>query len=209
MTVSGRWSRLAGGVLLLALGVSNALAVSGREQMDAFLDGLVTLQAEFRQQVWGASQDQRSAGTLYLQRPGRFRWDYRTPDQSIIADGKRIWLDDRELEQVSYQSQAKALKGTPALLLLDTGPMDKHFEIRELGAQEGELAWVELLPREQEAEFTRILVGFADNQLRELEMTDNFGQITRFDFDKVQRNADVDPELFVFRPRPGMDVFGD
>jgi len=209
MTVSGKWSRLACGLVLLALGISEALAVSGREQMDAFLDGLVTLRADFRQQVWGSGQDQRSSGTLYLQRPGRFRWDYRTPDQSIIADGRRIWLDDRELEQVSFQSQAKALKGTPALLLLDTGPLDRHFEIREMGAQSRGLYWVELVPREQETEFTRILVGFADNQLRELEMTDNFGQVTRFDFDDVQRNPEIDPALFEFHPKQGMDVFGD
>ena len=208
MSVISKCVGLMAGIFLFAMGVSQAFAVSGKEQMETFLDGLVTLKADFEQRVWSGSQGQRSVGILYLQRPGRFRWDYRTPDQSVIADGRRIWLHDRELEQVSYQGQERALEGTPALLLVDTGPLENHFRIQEMGPHQ-DRHWVELLPIQEESEFTRILLGFRSNELQELEMTDKFGQVTRFNFEHVERNAEIDPALFVFRPPPGMDVFGD
>ena len=196
--------------LLLCLGlVSQAWATGGHKQLQAFLDGLETLKAEFTQRVAGGSPSGVlvSEGTLYLQRPGRFRWEYRIPPQLVVGDGSRVWLYDEELEQVSHQSQGRALKGTPAQLLVETAPLERYFEISDLDRGDA-LAWVRLRPLQQESEFAQILLGFADNQLHELEMTDQFGQTTYFRFRGMERNPELDPKLFVFRPPPGIDVMG-
>lgn len=185
-----------------------ACAADGPRLLNRFLEGLNTLQAKFRQTVIGAGHDRAmsSKGTFYLKRPGRFRWTYDEPaGQLVIADGDRVWLYDAELEQVSHQSQEAALRGTPALLLSGSGPVESHFEVVGLGSRNG-LEWVELLPRGEESEIVKVLVAFRGEQLDRLEMIDNFGQITRFHFADIRRNPDLDPALFRFRPPPGIDM---
>jgi outer membrane lipoprotein carrier protein len=186
-----------------------AQATGGRTQLDAFFDGLVTLRAEFRQRVIGpdAGPARVAEGVFYLQRPGLFRWEYRQPPQLIVADGDRVWLYDQELEQVSHQRQDRALRGTPAQLLVDTAPLEDYFVLAEI-ERGGDLTWVELRPRDGDSEFERILLGFGDGLLEQLEMQDSFGQVTLFRFSGLERNLEVDPELFRFVPPPGMDVFG-
>jgi len=205
-----RSSRLLGLTLLLGTLLSaNALALDGQQQLRAFLQGLKTFKAEFTQEVVGNPQSGVlfSEGTLYLQRPGRFRWEYRTPPQLVVADGQRVWMYDQELEQISHQSQARALQGTPAQLLVETAPLERYFEITDL-ERAGDLAWVRLRPLADESEFAQILLGFADSRLQELEMADQFGQTTYFRFRATERNPQIDPELFVFRAPPGIDVMG-
>ena len=185
-----------------------ASGADGPQRLNRFLDGLNTLQAEFQQTVISAGHDQAiaSKGTLYLKRPGRFRWVYDEPEgQFVIADGDRVWLYDAELKQVSHQSQEDALRGTPALLLSGSGPVESHFEVVGLGSRIG-LEWVELLPRGEKSEITKVLVAFRGDQLDRLEMSDSFGQITRFHFSDTRRNPDLDPALFRFRPPPGIDM---
>lgn len=210
--VAARIAKFSRGFGGLALGITfsvQAHALSGRAQLDAFFDGLSTLQAEFQQRVISGDTGQviSSDGTFYLQRPGRFRWEYREPPQLVVADGKRVWLYDPELEQVSRQGQDRALRGTPAQLLVGTEPLEKYFVLRDLERGD-DLAWVELRPLEPGGEFERILVGFGDGLLQELEMDDSFGQVTLFRFADMQRNPELDAALFRFIPPPTMDVMG-
>ncbi len=193
------------GLLLWSILVS---AADGPQRLDRFLEGLNTLQAKFQQTVVSAGHDQAmsSQGTFYLNRPGRFRWTYDEPEgQFVIADGGRVWLYDAELEQVSHQSQEEALRGTPALLLSDSGPVERHFEVVGLGSRIG-LEWLELLPRGENSEITKVLVAFRGDQLDRLEMIDSFGQITRFHFTDIRRNPELDPALFRFQRPPGIDM---
>lgn len=183
-------------------------AGTGQAQLAHFLEGLVTLEAKFEQSVLNESHTQaaRYQGTLYLKRPGQFRWDYHEPyEQLIVADGNRIWLYDSDLEQISNRSQEDALKGTPAQLLSDTTPLDANFEVIDIGDSQ-DMTWVELIPRDEESQFIRILLAFVGHDLRRMEMADKFGQITRFQFYDIQRNPELAEELFVFVPPPQFDV---
>jgi outer membrane lipoprotein carrier protein len=197
--------------LLLICAAPTLWAESGLRQLNAFLQELNTLQAGFRQTVQPTDDDNvyTSSGVFYLKRPGQLRWEYEDPaTQVIVADGKRIWLHDLELEQVSHRSQKAALKGTPAQLLSGTAPVEEHFELQDLGERDG-LSWVELRPREKEAQFEKLRLGLADDQLGRMEMYDKFGQITRFFFFDLKRNPKLSPELFVFVPPPQIDLIGD
>jgi outer membrane lipoprotein carrier protein len=192
----------------LLLWTTLASAADGPQRLNRFLEGLNTLQAQFQQTVISAGHDQAiaSKGTFYLKRPGRFRWTYDEPEgQLVIADGNRVWLYDAELEQVSHQSQEEALRGTPALLLSGSGPVESHFEVVGLGSRIG-LEWVELLPRGENSEIIKVLVAFRGDQLDRLEMIDSFGQISRFHFADIRRNPELDPALFRFEPPPGIDM---
>ncbi len=200
-------------LLLLAL-LLTPIAVhadEGAKQLQLFLHNLNTLQADFQQTLTTPELEGVfiTNGTFYLNRPGRFRWEYAPPnEQIIVADGNRVWLHDVELEQVSHRSQYETLKGTPALLLSDTSPVERHFDIRELGEKEG-LIWVELLPKQKDVQFNSLRLGLADHELRRMEMSDSFGQVTRFVFSNIARNTELQDELFVFDPPSGLDLIGD
>ncbi|MEW8321141.1 MAG: outer membrane lipoprotein chaperone LolA [Candidatus Thiodiazotropha taylori] len=203
---------LSGLMLLLFLSLSQTLsAESGISQLETFLQDLKTLKADFRQTLQQPDYDQvyASNGVFYLRRPGQLRWEYQTPsEQLIVADGDRVWLHDIELEQVSHRSQAAVLDGTPAQLLSGTGPISQHFEINELGV-ESELTWVELIPKGKEAQFSSVRLALQESRLERMEMFDNFGQVTRFFFDDLQRNPPLDDALFEFEPPPLIDLIGD
>jgi outer membrane lipoprotein carrier protein len=181
------------------------------QRIDRFLEGLHSLKARFQQRVTGPErmQESHAEGVFYLQRPDRFRWDYQTPfQQEIVADGTRVWVLDTEIEQVSVKFQGQALAGTPALLLVGQEPAGHYFEIVDVGTLSDGLEWLHLRPREaEESQFTTIMMGFAGEELRALETTDKFNQITRFDFSEMERNPGLDPKLFVFTPPPGYDLF--
>jgi len=183
---------------------------AGSTHLNAFLDNLGTLQAKFEQSVLDQTHTQadRFQGVFYLRRPGQFRWDYSEPyEQLIVADGDRIWVYDSDLEQTSHRSQEDALRGTPAQLLSDASPIEDNFEIIDIGESQG-MAWVELIPRDKESQFVRILLAFMGKELRRMEMADQFGQVTRFQFYDIQRNLPLPDELFEFEPPEGSDSYG-
>ena len=190
-----RWLMLS---LIAFLCSGSLLAAEGAQRVDDYLKGLDSLQADFEQYTFNAERTKMSEarGTLYLQRPGRFRWEYQGPNkQIIIADGKRVYLHDVELKQVSHQSQAKALRGTPALLLANAEPIERHFTTRPIESTDGR-DWVELIPRESDTDVVRIELGFGKDTLDSLIMEDSFGQETRLNFTGAQRNVRLKPELF-------------
>ena len=196
------------GLLLSLVGTVHAAPGPGRQALDAFLDGLSTLQAKFEQSVLDTENAMagRMAGVFLLDRPGRFRWDYVVPRKQIImADGRDVWIIEEDLKQVTRHYQKWALKGTPAAFLAMEASIEDDFEVIEIGERMGML-WLELIPRDPESDFNRILLAFADEQLVRLELNDKFGQVSRFSFFEMQRNVPIDPQLFVYQGPDDWDV---
>jgi outer membrane lipoprotein carrier protein len=197
---------LAGAFGLLGMGL-NADESAG--QLQRFLNGLTTLEAKFEQSVLNQEHTQavRSQGVFYLQRPNKFRWDYSEPEsQQIVADGRQIWLYDPDLKQVSVQNQESALQGSPALLLIGGDPVENSFEVIDIGRRQN-MHWVELIPRDEESQFVRILLAFTDDDLRRMEMSDKFGQVTRFQFHDIKHNPIFKSTFFQFVPPHGTDIY--
>ncbi|WP_052469945.1 outer membrane lipoprotein chaperone LolA [Thiolapillus brandeum] len=179
-----------------------------RAHLDRFLDGLETLRAEFAQEVIDTETNQvsHSTGVFYLSRPNRFRWVYEGEyPRYIIADGKTIWLVEEDLQQVSQRSQKAVLEGTPAGLFAKKLDLDKEFEVKDVGQRMG-LSWLRLRPRSEDSQFEQILLAFEGDKLSRMEMADRLGQVTRFDFFKMQRNLPLQDSLFRFVAPPGYDI---
>jgi outer membrane lipoprotein carrier protein len=193
--------------LLLLLPLA-ATAGPGRDALDGFLDGLVTLQAKFEQST--LDTENATAGLMHglflLQRPGRFRWDYVAPrKQVILADGRDVWVIEEDLRQATRHYQKWALKGTPASFLTTDASVEDDFEVIELGERLG-MQWLELLPRDESSDMQRVLLAFVGDELRHMELADSFGQISRFRFYDIERNQPIDPELFVYEHRDDWDI---
>ena len=178
--------------------------------MQGYLSGFTSFQAEFRQLSSSAAGDrtQESSGTLYLQKPGRFRWDYRQPSrQLIVSDGQKVWLYDVDLEQVTIKSLDESLSLTPASLLAGKANIRDSFEVTRLGSREG-VDWLQLTPRRADTDFLEFRLGFSRGDLKVMELKDKLQQSTRIEFSGVRRNPHLAGELFTFVPPPGVDVIG-
>ncbi|MGF1528741.1 MAG: outer membrane lipoprotein chaperone LolA [Candidatus Competibacterales bacterium] len=185
-------------------------SASTARHLDDYFEGLETLRADFVQLVFDdrGREVERSTGWLALARPGRFHWFYRQPyPQRLVADGERLWLYDIELDQVTVKPLSEVLSAAPAALL--SGAVDWRTAFRaEAPVIQGDLVWYRLRPKDPEASFTTLWLGFEGKSLRALELQDALQRRTRLGFDKLERNIPVDGELFRFTPPPGVDVIG-
>jgi outer membrane lipoprotein carrier protein len=200
---------IAAWTLALVVPVSHA-ASTAEARLDRYLAGVSTLRAEFRQEVVDADGRvrERAAGTLTLQKPGRFRWDYREPaGQVLVSDGTTLWLYDEELAQVTVRPVSQTLTTTPAMLLTGQGKVGEAFDVGD-DAADGGLDWIVLTPRQQDTDFRRVRLALREGELVRMELTDRLGQRTAIDFSRIERNPAVPDTLFRFDPPPGVDVVG-
>jgi outer membrane lipoprotein carrier protein len=200
----------------LALGLACLLlspragAESAAERVDRYLAGVGTLRGSFEQEIVDATGTVRevAAGSLAIEKPGRFRWDYRSPSpQLLVSDGRTIWLYDEELEQVTVRQVQDTLTATPASLLSGRDKASDRFTVAAGEPRDG-LEWINLAPRLEDTDFREVRLGFRGDSLRRMELEDRLGQTTRITFSDLQRNVELPRGLFDFEPPPGVDVVG-
>jgi outer membrane lipoprotein carrier protein len=185
-------------------------AGQGRESLESFLTGTQTIQARFQQKLLDNAGIlmQQSAGKFTLKRPGKFIWDYVLPyPQKITSNGKKIWVFDSELEQVTIKQYSEMLSGAPVALLDQRKKITDDFVVSDAGHVQNQ-DWVKLTPVSKESEFLEIYVGMAKNNLKSMRLIDSFGQSTTIEFEQMQTNVPLDDALFEFRPPAGVDVVG-
>jgi outer membrane lipoprotein carrier protein len=194
--------------LIILLAGPAVQAGQARDQLEIFLHQLSSFEADFQQRLTDEQGRliEESEGQFYLQRPGKFRWEYTLPyTQSIIADGERLWIYDKELEQVTVNSMQTALSNTPARLLSGDLVLDDEFSIEELGEING-INWLALQPMQTDGQFAAIRMGFDQAGLSIMAIADNFGQVTKISFSHAKRNQSIDAAQFNFTPPAGVDV---
>lgn len=170
-----------------------------------------TLKADFSQEILDQNRNvqQQMRGRLVIQRPGKFRWNYQSPyEQEIVADGRKVWLYDVDLEQVTIKPQDQALAGSPASLLSTHAKLEDEFKVKTVQRNDG-VQWFELTPKSSESSFEKILLGLKQKQLYRLEIRDSFGQQTDVEFENVQTNPSVSADTFAFSIPQGVDVIDE
>lgn len=206
--------RLLGGLCagLLACVALPAAADDSIARVEAWMRSVKTLSADFVQVVRGRSGEitNRATGTLALSRPDRFRWDYQSPNvQVIVADGRKLWLYDADLEQVTVRPLQAGLGSTPAMLLSGSGSVGDSFTAGPV-ERDGEWTWCRLVPKDRSSDFEGVGLGFdAHGGLVAMQLVDKLGQSTDLVFSRVKVNSKLDGGLFVFVPPKGADVIGD
>lgn len=199
---------VAGCLTATVAGSQASAADDGLDVLRAYLDGLETITADFRQRIVDRDLEpiDDSSGRVILKKPGRFRWDYREPYERVIsADGERVWLYEVDLEQVTIRRLDAGLGETPAALLTGAADVLDHFDYR--GSEvDGEIRWLRLEPRAAESDFSGIELGFAGDDLRRIFLNDRLGQRTQIFLSNVDTATAVTDEFFVFQVPEGVDV---
>ena len=187
----------------------------GMESLEAFVKNVKSGRADFTQTVTAPAKEGQpsrakvSTGTFEFQRPGQFKFDYKKPfAQTIVADGKTLWLYDADLNQVTQRAQAQALGSTPAALIAaapDLRALQADFTLEAAPERDG-LQWVKATPKAKDGQLQGIQVGFQGEALAALEIQDSFGQRSVLKFSKVEVNPALGAGAFAFKAPAGADV---
>jgi len=194
--------------LLVASLISGTSGASSIEELKALLRGTTSARAEFAQLVLDKDLKllQQASGSMAFARPGRFRWEYDKPyEQVIVGDGARLWIYDRDLNQVTVRKLEGALGASPAALLAGSNEIEQGYTLSTAASEQG-LDWLEAVPKTRDTVFERIRLGFSKAGLEAMELHDQFGQITVIKFSVIERNREIPPERFRFTPPAGADV---
>jgi outer membrane lipoprotein carrier protein len=197
------------GLVLLAGLILTAPAGAGPiEKMRVFFEQTRSARADFTQTVTDSSGEvaQNASGVVQFQRPGKFRWTYNKPyEQIIVGDGEKLWIYDKDLNQVTERKLDKALGSSPAALLAGSDEVDRYFALTPIGIK-GRLDWLEAKPKDQESLFDKVHMGFNGNTLEVMELYDHFQQKTTIRLSKLQRNPRTPAGLYSFTIPEGADV---
>ena len=185
--------------------------LQGLDRLRTYLDEFQSLRAKFRQEVVNRDMElvEQASGEVILQKPGRFVWNYKQPyERVIMSDGKRIWLYEADLEQVTVRRFDAAIGETPASLLTGTADVLDHFEYVDASSVEG-LELIQLKPRSPESDFESIILGFDGDSLVQIALLDRLAQRTRLYLTEIEKPANVRADEFVFVIPEGVDVIGE
>ena len=190
-------------------------SADGMQSLEGFMKSAKNGRADFTQTVTAPAKDgqqpkvKTSTGNFEFQRPGKFRFDYKKPfEQTIVADGKNLWLFDVDLNQVTQRAQDQALGSTPAALLAsapDLTALKADFSLSSAPDQDGQ-QWVLAEPKAKDGQIKTVRVGFVGEQLATLDIVDNFGQRSVLKFGNMQVNGQVAAATFQLKPPAGADV---
>lgn len=192
------------------MATTQVIAGNAQASLESFLAATNTIEARFQQKLLDNKGIllQQSAGKFMLKRPGKFVWDYLLPyPQKIVSNGKKIWVYDSELAQVTVKPYSEMLSGTPVVLLDQRTQLTDDFVVTEAGEVQDQ-EWVKLTSRSAESEFTEIYVGLAKGALKSMRLVDSFGQSTMIEFEQSKTNLVLDDSEFEFKTPAGVDVVG-
>lgn len=196
---------------LLSLCAVAHAADAARTRMEAFSKGLRSVMAQFAQTVTDANgrRGDESRGALSLEAPRQFRWETKEPyQQTIVADGERVWIYEPDLQQVSVRNQSSEEAHSPLTVLTDLSQLDSQFNAGEGGERDG-LVWLKLTSKAKEPEFEYAELGFDTAGLQRMRFKDQLGNTTEIRFSDWKRNPGLPAATFKFTPPKGVDVIGD
>lgn len=172
------------------------------------LNHISQMKATFKEVVRSSKNKvlSKSSGTMAMWRPGRFRWVTSTPmEQWIIADGKKLWIYDVDLEQVTVKSQSKGVGGTPALFLSNNNKqLAEDFSVEK--KEDGSILHFILTSKRKNNQMKRVDLFFDGDELKKIDFYDALSQYTSIQLSKIDITPTLNPKLFIFSPPKGVDV---
>lgn len=205
-------------ILVLGLGLAQANAAAPdlhavAKAVDEHYNRLRSLKVEFAETYRGAGADRTESGTLWLKKPGKMRWEYRSPkDKLFLSDGKNAWFyvpGDKQVRKTSVR-KLEDLR-SPLGFLLGKTKLEK--ELQGLGfapdiapMDQGDLV-LRGVPRAMGDRINQVLLEVTpQNRIRRIQIEDADGSVTEYQFREPMEDVEVADELFRFSPPPGVET---
>lgn len=193
--------------LLCLISTAGVAGNDATEQLQKKLNYIQTMQASFSQVVKAKQREiSKSSGRMALSRPGKFRWHTKSPmEQLVIADGRRLWIYDVELEQVTEKKQEKGLGGTAALFLSGyDNTLTTDFDVKRKGSDNKVTFY--LKAKSDRENFQKVTLTFIGNDLNGIHLFDQLGQDTFVSLRNIKTNPTLKNKLFSFKPPKDVDL---
>lgn len=203
-------------ILIFAVMYVPASHASALDQFKSFITTTQSAKGEFVQHqsklVKGQAQlTDQSSGTFIFARPGKFIWLYQKPyEQLLQSDGKKLYMYDKDLNQVTIKLLGTALSASPAAILFGSNDLEKNFSLKESGKKDG-MDFFQAIPKDKDSTFSLISIGMQDGVPRQMDLRDNFNKTTVILLKNVEKNPvslkKTHPDPFTFTVPSGADVF--
>jgi outer membrane lipoprotein carrier protein len=183
------------------------------EHFKTFVASTKSAKGEFSQRLvkadstGGMKISKESTGTFQFARPGKFIWVYQKPYEQVLqADGEKLFIYDKDLNQVTVKKLGNALGSSPAAILFGSNDLEKNFTLKEAGTKQG-IEWLEATPKSKDTTFDHIGIGLRNGVPEAMELRDSFGQVSILTFKNFEKNPPVPADHFKFVVPKGADVF--
>jgi outer membrane lipoprotein carrier protein len=182
--------------------------------VDEVYDHLHTLEADFTETYSGAGIERTESGTLWLKKPGKMRWEYRSPKEKLfLSDGQDTWFyvpGERQVRRTPVR-KLEDLRSPLAFLL---GKTKLEKELQELSvapdATPVETGNVVLrgVPKGLADRVSQVLLEITpSHRIKRILIEDVDGSTTEYRFTKQNENVPVADEKFQFKVPGGVEVY--
>ena len=203
-------------LVLSAILLPGLASASALEQFKSFVGSTQSAKGEFTQQLVKtdsgtnkAKVSAPSSGTFIFARPGKFIWTYVKPYEQVLqADGDKLYIYDKDLNQVTTKKLGNALGSSPAAILFGSNDLEKNFTLKEGKTKDG-LEWLEVTPKAKDTTFDQIGIGLRNGLPEAMELRDSFGQVSLLSFKNFVKNPPAPSGGFKFVVPKGADVFNN
>jgi outer membrane lipoprotein carrier protein len=174
---------------------------------------LRTLEADFVEIYTGAGAERTESGTLWLKKPGKMRWEYRSPREKLfLSDGKQAWFfipGERQARRISIR-QLDDLR-SPLAFLLGKTRLDKELkglsvasDLKPIGAGNTVLRGA---PARMEDRMSEVILEITpDNEISRILLDGTDGSVTEYRFSDQKENIQLPEQQFRFIPPPGVEI---
>jgi outer membrane lipoprotein carrier protein len=203
-------------VVLLALLPSTARAQDIRplaKAVDEHYNRLRSLQADFTEIYRGAGAERTESGTLWLKKPRKMRWEYRSPREKLfVSDGKAVWFylpAERQLRKTDFR-KLDDLR-SPIAFLLGKTKLENELQGLSKAVDQAPLDPANTLlrgvPKAMADRVSEVLLEVTpSSQLARIVLSEVDGASTEFRFESPKENREVSDRLFRFTPPPGVET---
>jgi len=181
--------------------------------VDEHYNRLRSLQTDFTEVYRGDGAERSESGTLWLKKPRKMRWEYRSPREKLfISDGKAVWFylpAERQLRKSDFRKLDDVR--SPIAFLLGKTKLENELQGLSKVADQAPLDPANTLLRGVPKTFAErisevLLEVTPSSQLARIVLTEVDGATTDFRFANPKENLEVSDRLFQFTPPPGVET---
>jgi len=200
--------------LVAATAVAWAADVSSTARaVDDKYNHLKTLQADFSEIYRGAGAERTESGTLWLKKPGKMRWDYRSPKEKLcVSDGKDVWFWIPGEPQVR-RTQLKNLEDlrSPIGFLLGKTRLEKELQGLSLATDVSPIEPGDIVlrgvPQAMADRVSQVLLEVTPQSwLKRIVIEESDGSTTEYRFSEPKEDIKIADKRFEFAVPQGVEV---
>jgi len=183
------------------------------QAVDERYNHLRSLQAEFTETYRGAGMERTESGTLWLKKPGKMRWEYRSPrDKLFLSDGKDAWFyvpGERQVRRTAVK-KLDDLR-SPLAFLLGKTKLEKELQGLSLAPDVAPLAagdWVlRGVPKSLADRVSQVLLEITtEHWISRILIEEVDGSVTEYRFTSQKEDVAVADRQFQFAVPDGVEV---